>query len=105
YDVAKNFVRGIDANITSNPLIINAALTKEFLKKKAGSISLRAYDLLNQNNFINRQITADGSIIDTKSNALSRYFMLNLAWRPQKWSGGRNSGPSQRRGDGSYFSK
>jgi len=106
YDLAKNFVRGIDANVTSNPFIINASITKEFLKKKAGSISLKAYDLLNQNNFINRQQTADGSIIDTKSNALSRYFIVNVAWMPQKWSGGKNnSGPQPRRGDGSYFSR
>ncbi len=107
YDMAKNFVKGIDANITSNPFIINASLTKEFFKKRAGSVSLRAYDLLNQNNFINRQITADGSIIDTKSNALSRYFILSFTWTPQKWTGGkRNPGQNiQRRGDGSYFER
>lgn len=107
YDLSKNLVKGIDANITSNPFIINASLTKEFFKRKEGAISLRAYDLLNQNNFINRQITSEGSIIDTKSNALSRYFILTLTWTPQKWTGGRNSsGQSfQRRGDGSYMGR
>lgn len=103
YDLNKNFIEGINANVTSNPFIINASLTKEFLKKKAGAVSLKAYDLLNQNNFINRQIT-DNAIIDTKSNALSRYFILTFTWTPQKWTGGKkSSGNFQRRGDGSYM--
>lgn len=107
YDLSKNLVKGIDANITTNPFIINASLTKEFFKRREGAISLRAYDLLNQNNFINRQNNPDGSVIDTKSNALSRYFILSLTWTPQKWTGGRNSsGQSfQRRGDGSYMGR
>ncbi|RZK64521.1 MAG: TonB-dependent receptor, partial [Pedobacter sp.] len=79
YDVSKNIVSGINSNVTSNPLIINSYLTKEFFKRKNGTISLRAFDLLNQNNFITRQIDAN-IVVDTRSNALSRYFMLHLSW-------------------------
>jgi len=107
YDISKNFVSGINANVTSNPLIINSYLTKEFFKRKNGTISLRAFDLLNENNFITRQVT-DNSIVDTRSNALSRYFMLHLSWSPQKWAGGGNRGGrpqsgGMRRGDGSFM--
>ncbi len=107
YDISKNFVSGINSNITSNPLIINSYLTKEFFKKKNGTISLRAFDLLSQNNFVSRQQIENG-FVDTRSNALSRYFMLHLSWSPQKWSGGgkksgnRPQSGGTRRGDGSF---
>ncbi|MGV3508605.1 MAG: outer membrane beta-barrel protein, partial [Sphingobacteriaceae bacterium] len=103
YDLSKNYVSGIDANVTSNPFIINASLSKDILKKK-GTIRLRAFDVLNQNNFIVRSID-EFSITDTKSNALSRYFMLNLTIRLQKWTGtpSRGGRPMNRRGDGSFM--
>ncbi len=103
YDLSKNFVSGINANVTSNPFIINASLTKEFFARKNGSISLRAYDLLNQNNFVTRRVT-DNAIIDTRSNALSQYFMVSLNWAPQKWTSGGSSRDRKgdRNGDGSY---
>lgn len=107
YDISKNFVSGINSNVTSNPLIINSYLTKEFFKRKNATISLRAFDLLSQNNFVSRQEIENG-FVDTRSNALSRYFMLHLSWSPQKWTGGGNKGSNRgqsggmRRGDGSF---
>ncbi|WP_233166069.1 hypothetical protein [Pedobacter sp. ASV12] len=59
---------------------------------------------MNQNNFVNRTIADDGSYTDTKTNALSRYFMVRASIRLQKWTGakGRNGRPIMRRGDGSF---
>lgn len=103
YDLSKNFVKGLDANISTNPFIINASLTQDFFKKRNASISFSVYDILNQNNFVSRRNT-DSGYIDTKSNALSRYVFLRLTWKPQRWSGGSQSQSSERRsGDGSYY--
>lgn len=103
YSASKNFVSGINANITNNPLVINSYLQKELWKRRA-TVTLQAFDLLNQNNFINRTIADDGSYTDTKTNALSRYFMVRASLRLQKWTGakGRNGRPLIRRGDGSF---
>lgn len=104
YDASKNFVSGINANISNNPLIINSYISKDFFKRRAATLRFQAFDVLNQNNFIIRQI-GDNSITDVKSNALSRYFMLSFTMRLQKWSGtpNRNGKPMIRRGDGSFF--
>ena len=77
-------------------------IQKELWKRKA-SLTLQVFDVLNQNNFVNRSIT-DESITDTKSNALSRYFMLRFTVRLQKWTGaqGKNGNQINRRGDGSF---
>ncbi|RZL47648.1 MAG: TonB-dependent receptor [Pedobacter sp.] len=104
YSASKNYVSGINANITNNPFVINAYLEKEFWKRKA-KFTFQTFDLLNQNNFVNRNILDNGGIIDTKSNSLSRYFMVRLSVRLQKWSGARprNGQQMMRRGDGSFM--
>ena len=104
YDASKNYVSGINANITRNPFIVNLNFEKEFFERR-GKLGVQVFDLLNQNNFINRDQSSDGGYTDTKSNALSRYFMVRLSMRLQKWSGakGRNGGEIRRRGDGSFL--
>ncbi|MDQ8054405.1 MAG: outer membrane beta-barrel protein [Pedobacter sp.] len=102
YNASKNFVTGIGSNITSNPLVINGYLQREFWKRRA-SLTVQVFDVLNQNNFIERNQT-DVGYTDTKSNALSRYFMFRLNVNLQKWTGvrPRNGRMPMRRGDGSF---
>ena len=104
YDASKNFVSGINANISKNPFVVNMALEKELFDRR-GKVTLQVFDLLNQNNFINRENRDDGGYTDTKSNALSRYFMVRLSMRLQKWTGAqpRNGRDIRRRGDGSFM--
>ncbi|PWG81844.1 outer membrane beta-barrel protein [Pararcticibacter amylolyticus] len=105
FSASKNYVSGINANQTSNPFVINTGFEKQFFKRKNGAISLQCFDLLKQNNFVNRTIS-DYSRTDVKTNALSRYVMLNFRWQPQKWSGsprGRSGRQMMRRGDGSFY--
>lgn len=103
YAISKNFVSGIGNNVTNNPLIINSMLQMKVFKNK-GSLQLRAYDILNQNNFINRTQNENG-FTEILSNPNSRYVMLNLSMNLQKWTGamGRNGQIIRRRGDGSFL--
>ena len=88
YDLEKNINRGYANNVVANPLIINAALEKQLLKKKNASIKLQAFDLLNQNTNVNRSVTAF-SITDTRTNRLQRYFMLSFIFRFSKFDGSK----------------
>jgi len=104
YSASKNFVSGISSNVTKNPFVVNATIEKEFFKKHNGILSIQMFDLLDQNNFVNRVITPTG-FTDTKTNALSRYVMVSFRLNLQKWSGvpKRNGKTLQRRGDGSFI--
>jgi hypothetical protein len=104
FNISKNYISGFNSSTTSNPLIINAALEKQLFKAKNGTLSLQVFDLLKQNNFIDREYTDQG-FIDTRSNTLSRYFMISFRWILQKWTGtpSRNGNPLMRRGDGSFY--
>ena len=105
YNASKNYVSGISSNVSSNPFVVNASVEKELFNRR-GKITFQAFDILNQNNFVTRQVDeGTGSYVDTQSNALSRYFMVRLSMNLQKWSGarGRSGGPIMRRGDGSFM--
>lgn len=104
YNASKSYVRGTSQNVNTSPLVINMYLEKELFNRR-GKIGLQAFDILAQNNFVNLDVGNDGGYTETKSNALSRYFMLRFSMRLQKWSGaqGRGGRPIMRRGDGSFI--
>lgn len=67
-------------------LLINATLTKAFLKEEKFKVVLSANDILNQNRGFRR--TASGnSIVQTSYNNISRYFMFSLIWDFNKMGG------------------
>lgn len=61
-------------------VIWNASLTKTFLKNKNLSFAVLAYDILDQNTNVNRNVQ-DNVISDTRSNVIGRYFMFNVTFR------------------------
>jgi outer membrane receptor protein involved in Fe transport len=61
-------------------VIWNAKLTKTLLKNKNLALSVWAYDMLNQNTSINRNV--EGNVIsDVRSSVVGRYFMFNVSFK------------------------
>jgi len=104
YDLSKNYVSGIANNASKNPFVANAFIEKQMFAKRNGILRISMFDIFNQNNFINRTITNTG-YTDTRSNLLSRYFMVGFTLNLQKWTGRaqRDGINMQRRGDGSFI--
>ena len=69
-------------------------IEKTFLEDERLAIQLRAFDLLNNNNNVERNIT-EIFIEDVQSDVLRRYAMLRLSYRFKKWSVGE-----EKKGDG-----
>lgn len=63
-----------------SPFIWNAKLNKRFTKTGNLILNIAAYDILNQNIGINRQIL-NNVIIDNRTQVIARYFMVGLTWR------------------------
>jgi hypothetical protein len=78
--------QGLTGAIGRNIAILNGSLEKQLFAKKNGILRLQAYDFFNQNLNINRTISAN-SIIDSRSNRLSRYVMASFIYRIQKFAG------------------
>ena len=65
---------------------MNASLEQQLFKKKNGIIKFAAFDLFKQNTNINRSVNGP-SIVDTRTNRLTRYFLLTFTYRLQKFIG------------------
>ncbi|HSN59728.1 MAG TPA: outer membrane beta-barrel protein, partial [Ferruginibacter sp.] len=91
YDIDKIINNGFGSNVSTDPLIINANLEKQFFAKKNLSVKLQALDMLNENTNISRNVTASG-FTDTRTNRLGRYYMLSFIFRLNKFQGQAPSG-------------
>lgn len=77
--------------------LITPSIAKQFLKNKAGEFRLSCFDVLKQNVSVSSQTTAN-QIINTKTNNLTRYFMLTFTYNLRSFAGQQQRGQEQRRG-------
>src|SRR5690606_1415174 len=90
---------GYNSAIGADPFIINAYIEKQFLKGRNGAIRFQAFDLLNEQTNVSRNVT-DNLISDSRTNRLGQYFMLTLSYRFQNFAGGDMPGFDTHRGMG-----
>jgi hypothetical protein len=67
--------------------IINASITKSFLKSDAVKLSIRGNDLLNQNSGFSRSASSN-LITQSTYTTIRRYFMLSVVWDFSGMGGG-----------------
>lgn len=92
YDIDYTINAGLANSVTKNLAIMNASLEQQLFKKKNGVLRLAAYDLFKQNSNISRSVNAN-SIVDSRTNRLTRYFLLSFTYRLQKFVGQQSQGP------------
>lgn len=88
-NAAKAINNGYALNST-NPLLIGASVETTFLKNKMASLTLQVNDLLNQGNTVNRIVT-NNSIIDSRSNQVTRFISMNFSMRLQDFGAKKKS--------------
>jgi hypothetical protein len=97
YDVQRTLNNGLAAGVNSNITLLNSSLEKTIFKKKNGFIRFSGFDILNQNKSITRQVTGS-NITDTRTNRLTRYFMLTFTYRFNRFNG-QSTQSNQSQGD------
>jgi hypothetical protein len=70
---------GLSDGFNQNYFLWNVSLAKKFLKNDAAEFKFTAFDVLNQNNSITRNIT-DVYTEDVETAVLNRYFMLTFTY-------------------------
>jgi len=100
-DLNYSATSGYSAGYDTNEWMWNASLSYQFLRARNATVSLRAYDLLQQRSNVRRNVTAN-YIDDTRYNSLTRYFMISFTYKfttfaageqPRDRNGGRWDGP------------
>lgn len=80
-DVNQRLFRGTPASANTSFYIWNAGLERTMLKKQNLTFSLNAFDLLNQNSGIQRNISTTGVIQNDQTNTIGRYFYAKLIYK------------------------
>ena len=78
-NIRYNYNPNVAAGFDKSAWFWNSSLSYSVLKDK-GTISLKVYDLLNQNTNARRTVTSN-YIEDKQSTVLQQYFMLGFSWK------------------------
>jgi hypothetical protein len=85
-NITNSFFNGLSSEYDQSIWFWNAGIGYKLLKDKSLEIKLNAFDLLNQNKSINREVT-ETYIEDSRTNVLTRYFMLTALYSFRKFGG------------------
>ncbi|MDE6541942.1 MAG: outer membrane beta-barrel protein [Muribaculaceae bacterium] len=98
-DLNYSATSGYAAGYDTNEWMWNASLSYQFLRGRNATVSLRAYDLLQQRSNVRRNVTAN-YIDDTRYNSLTRYFMLSFTYKFTTFAAGEQPRDRNNRWDG-----
>lgn len=79
-DLSFSATRGYSAGYDRDEWMWNASISYQFLRGKQATVTLKAYDLLQQRSNISRNETPN-YIDDQSYNSLTRYFMVTLSYK------------------------
>ncbi len=77
--LAHQFYDGLTGNFDQNFMILNMGIGKKMFKDQRGELKLTVFDLLKQNNSLQRNVT-NAYLEDVQVNVLQRYFMLTFTY-------------------------
>lgn len=72
--------QGYSEGLKKDQVMWNAQISKSFLKNNAATLRFKIYDILRDQNNVQRNISAL-TITDTEYNTLGSYFMVNFIWK------------------------
>ncbi|MPR32670.1 outer membrane beta-barrel protein [Salmonirosea aquatica] len=98
-DITNQSYRGLGAGFNQNFTLWNASLGKKFLKDNKGELKLTVFDILAQNNSINRNVT-ETYVEDVTSRVLTQYAMLTFTYTLRNF--GKAPAPAQDRPRGDW---
>ena len=87
-ELAHQFYSGLSGGFNDAYMIWNVGIGKKIFKNERGEVTLSVNDLLNQNRNISRTVT-ETYIQDSRTNALTRFFMLNFTYNLRNFNTGK----------------
>lgn len=85
-DITNQFYTGLSQGYNQNFYLWNAGIAKKLFKSQQGEIAFSVYDLLGQNQSIQRTVSEIYSQ-DVRTNVLQRYFMLTFTYTLKAFKG------------------
>lgn len=89
-NIAHQFYDGLSEGFDQNYWLWGGSIGKKILKNDLGEISISMFDILGQNQSIQRNVT-EVYLEDVQTQVLQRYVMLNFIYQFRNFSTGRQS--------------
>ncbi|MCK8492994.1 TonB-dependent receptor [Spirosoma sp. RP8] len=86
-NVTFNHYGGASGSYNQSFTLLNMALSRQLFKQKQGELRLQAFDLLNQNRSVVRNVT-DTYVEEVQSRVLNRYFTLSFVYNLRNFGAG-----------------
>jgi hypothetical protein len=83
-EYSNQYYNGLTGGFNQNISLLNAAVAYKFLKDQKAELRLYVFDILGQNNSVQRT-TTETYIEDSQTNILQRYFMLSFTYNFKKF--------------------
>jgi hypothetical protein len=90
-DINQSQYRGTPASANTTFYLWNAGIERYLLKNQNLTVSLNAFDLLNQNSGIQNNISLTGIITRTQTNTIGQYFYMKLIYKITKVGSAKNA--------------
>ncbi len=94
-NISHQLYTGLSDGFDDSFFLMTAGIGKKIFKNQRGEITLSVFDILEQNQSINRNIT-ETYIEDLRSKVLQRYIMLNFAYNFRNFNSGKAKTKSDR---------
>src|SRR5690606_38572603 len=99
-DLSQSLYETTNSMSDTSPLVINANIERRFLSDKSMILSLVVMDAARQNAYTAYMGNQFG-YTNRVTNPDSRYYLLQLSWKPQYWSRSSHDTGQGRKRDGS----
>lgn len=84
-DLSYSKYAGLEQSFSQDFMLVNGGVGYKFLPKKLAEIRLSVFDLLNQNNNINRTVT-ETYIEDSRTKIMRQYFLVTFTYSLRKFN-------------------
>lgn len=98
-DVNFTSYHGLTDSFNQDFILWNAAVGYKFAKKQQCEVRISAFDILKQNNSLQRTIS-ETYYEDVRTNVLSQYFMMTFTWNIKKFRAVAHNGNGEGQGTG-----
>ncbi|MDR1883444.1 MAG: TonB-dependent receptor [Prevotella sp.] len=88
-----SYYSGYEDDFKNSEILWNASISKQFLRKKKGTVKAQVFDILNDRNNITRYVSGN-YMSDSRSNTINRYFLVTFSCKFNIIRGKKNTDDS-----------
>lgn len=97
-----SYYSGYEDDFKNSEILWNASISKQFLRKKKGTIKAQVFDILNDRNNITRYVSGN-YMSDSRTNTINQYFLVTFSYKFNLIKGKKDTDEGEEIYGGGYY--